>query len=545
MYNPLASSSNNLENRLAEESESRHLYNQQQHIRKYAKDKDLKAKLKSFDTGKDEGMGFDSVIGAGGFGHYLYKMANNAKSKVLDKVSNGASLSDAVDGLVEDEKNKITSKYPALMEHYNNMKKGIGKLKTAYQLRQAVKANKRVNFDPDVYLQGRKPKIGANITRTNVTRYSLKNTGENYDNPLARQDEPAPEVESKPKFSDLLDEDESIKTGKELDDSSMGLKNVGKYTYGKGDKIFHPETNIYTHLNTGKKYEEGHNLNPVMQDSENFDEGIGELPRPSVRSVNITTRTKTYKNNSNPESYSTLNNEDERIIPAYNGEQEKIFSQSHGGVYKSNEFPSGEIPDSTHFINKPSAEPQVSSLPAPTPEEPEEPEAEPEEPEAEAPEPEAPKAETTVENIVKPEETEAKSIFSKVGELANTKVAKIAGGAMFVAPAIDDLYNDWEQKGLSGNNWQEKAANVITPISTALDFVPGVGQAIGAVGDLASAGLSIWGDIAEKKQHAIDLKNQIAAPIKKLPQISSTSIGDTGGYATQTAAPVQMSGGSF
>lgn len=87
---------------------------------------------------------------------------------------------------------------------------------------------------------------------------------------------------------------------------------------------------------------------------------------------------------------------------------------------------------------------------------------------------------------------------------------KIAGAVPGAVDAFQDLTNTkngkWDPT-LKGDNWQQKAGNALSIASTVMDFVPGMEWA-GALGGLASAGLSEWGD--EKDKDAIKAKD--AAP---------------------------------
>ena len=144
-------------------------------------------------------------------------------------------------------------------------------------------------------------------------------------------------------------------------------------------------------------------------------------------------------------------------------------------------------------------------------------------------------------------------IISKIGSvgsaIAGSTAGKLIGKAAFVAPALDDIYEDIKGHKIAGKNWEEKASNIITPISTALDFIPGLDIA-GGIGDLASAGLSVLGEFEEKKKDTAnteaDDKQETNAPAPTAPVVNSASTADAGGYATMgTVKQAQTQAGSF
>lgn len=144
-------------------------------------------------------------------------------------------------------------------------------------------------------------------------------------------------------------------------------------------------------------------------------------------------------------------------------------------------------------------------------------------------------------------------IISKIGSvgsaIAGSTAGKLIGKAAFVAPALDDIYQDIKGDKIAGKNWEEKASNIITPISTALDFIPGLDIA-GGIGDLASAGLSVLGEFEEKKKDKEDTeaddKQETNAPAPTAPVVNSASTADAGGYATMgTVKQAQTQAGSF
>lgn len=112
------------------------------------------------------------------------------------------------------------------------------------------------------------------------------------------------------------------------------------------------------------------------------------------------------------------------------------------------------------------------------------------------------------------------------GEAAAKTASKFgAMDALGVLPgAIDasqDLFNTKNGKWsptVAGDNWQEKASNVIGITSTVMDFVPGLEWA-GAAGNLVSAGLGAWGEA--KDQSSIGTKDAASTVAATKPNLQA------------------------
>ena len=87
--------------------------------------------------------------------------------------------------------------------------------------------------------------------------------------------------------------------------------------------------------------------------------------------------------------------------------------------------------------------------------------------------------------------------------------------------AFQDLTNTKNGKWsptVAGDNWQEKASNVIGITSTVMDFVPGLEWA-GAAGNLVSAGLGAWGEA--KDQSSIGTKDAASTVAATKPNLQA------------------------
>jgi hypothetical protein len=547
MFNPDSNLANSLEDRLDNEVESRKLYNQQKIMAKYAKNKDLQSQLDKFDTNKDFSIGADGSVESLGLAHLAYNMSHRAGKKVLDKVAKGSNISDAVSDTMDDEVGDIRKKYGSLADHFDNVKNKIGKLKSLDEMKnEVVKAkanglggernietsmdatrdtdltnsNRRVSeFDPDSFIDGKRPKEGAKITRTNVVDYTTKPSGENYDNPLANEDEEEP-----------IDKYESVsKRG-----TGTFEKQFSKYRYKRTGVVDHSMKLKYSGSDD-------------IGDEDPEDPFSARSKQPSLR-------------HTLESSHSTLDNQDERILPSYSGETEKIYNQRPGGIYKYSNKSPAEVPKTTDYAEKPKAEVSETGAEAEEGGEGEgnmafEPEVQPRTAPALKASRSGPSRSMNLSATDAPEadvadvakEGEKGGFMKGISKITDSTAGKILGKAAFVAPAAYDIYSDIKAKKIVGANWQEKAANIITPISTAVSFIPGAGEVIGGLGDLASAGLSIWGDIEEKKDKAKNIAKQIATPAKKMVMPQATNLSDIGGYSNQAikSAPTQMMGGSF
>jgi len=117
----------------------------------------------------------------------------------------------------------------------------------------------------------------------------------------------------------------------------------------------------------------------------------------------------------------------------------------------------------------------------------------------------------------------------EVGELA-TKGSKFAGAlgkgvgiAGGLASSGIDIYQDIKDKGIAGDNWEEKLGNIATIGGTALDmlgFVPGL-QLAGVIG----TGLQAIGGVSEAAGEALDTAKKIATDSKPTdpPQLQQTA----------------------
>ena len=90
----------------------------------------------------------------------------------------------------------------------------------------------------------------------------------------------------------------------------------------------------------------------------------------------------------------------------------------------------------------------------------------------------------------------------------------------------------------------------MTPLALGASFIPGAGTVIGGIGDLAAAGLSIWGEQEEKDKAADALKQKLAVPAKQAVMPTNTTLSDLGSYTNQSLKSVgagmqQTQGGSF
>ena len=282
----------------------------------------------------------------------------------------------------------------------------------------------------------------------------------------------------------------------------------------------------------------------------------------------------------NPESHSSLDDESERIIPNNDMEPEKIYKSRPGGVYTYSDTAHTEVPTSNTYA-------KATKELTPVEEEPREPEMQASEPDEEPKEDEVRPAEMPKENEVRPiepvepveaptgpsgpkapastvedvassgiaklggeAETASKGIVGKIGEFAGSKVGTALGHTVAVVPAAYNVYQDIKAHKIVGANWQEKAANVLTPLALGASFIPGAGTVIGGIGDLAAAGLSIWGEQEEKDKAADALKQKLAVPAKQAVMPTNTTLSDLGSYTNQSLKSVgagmqQTQGGSF
>lgn len=117
----------------------------------------------------------------------------------------------------------------------------------------------------------------------------------------------------------------------------------------------------------------------------------------------------------------------------------------------------------------------------------------------------------------------------EVGELAS-KGSKFAGAlgkgvgvAGGIASSALDIAADIKDKGIAGDNWEEKLGNIATIGGTALDmlgFVPGL-QLAGVIG----TGLQAIGGVSEAAGEALDTAKKIATDSKPTdpPQLQQTA----------------------
>ena len=98
---------------------------------------------------------------------------------------------------------------------------------------------------------------------------------------------------------------------------------------------------------------------------------------------------------------------------------------------------------------------------------------------------------------------------------------KIAGAIPGAIDAVQDLTNknskgNWDPK-LAGDHNFEKVSNALVVGSTVLDFVPGL-EAVGALGNLASAALGMYGET--KDQSSLKTKDKAVVSSVK-PMLNS------------------------
>ena len=93
---------------------------------------------------------------------------------------------------------------------------------------------------------------------------------------------------------------------------------------------------------------------------------------------------------------------------------------------------------------------------------------------------------------------------------------KYLGYGMKIAGAIPgaiDAFEDLNSKKLVGNNNFEKVSNALAVGSTVLDFVPGL-EAVGALGNLASAALGVYGESKDDSSLTTTDKATVSPSVK-------------------------------
>lgn len=131
---------------------------------------------------------------------------------------------------------------------------------------------------------------------------------------------------------------------------------------------------------------------------------------------------------------------------------------------------------------------------------------------------------------------------SLIGKIASSTVGKAVGKALFVAPALDDLYKDISGGKISGKNTWDKIANVGTIAGTALDLIPGLDIVGGAI-DLGSAIAGEVGDEEDKKASDDAVAKADATPAQTIETPAQGSVGSAGGFVTAKAPAQQVTAG--